>query len=95
MHRGKGELKESLERMKAIQENIALLLVQMNHGKVGPNNNGNNQASGSQGGTRHHTYIDHHLHTEGQNLFGGALSRRPTRSRATTRPYMPTFLEAQ
>jgi hypothetical protein len=81
--------------MTVSQEKIALLLMQMNHGKDGPNNNGNKEASGSQGGTRHHTETDHQLHTEGHSLFGGAPSRGPTNNRATPRPYMPTFLEAQ
>jgi len=53
MHRGHGELKEALERMTRSQEKIALLLMQMNHGRYGPNNNGNKEASGSQGETRH------------------------------------------
>jgi hypothetical protein len=93
MRRGQGELKEALERMTVSQEKIALLLMQMNHGRDGPNNNGNMEASGSQGGTRHHTETDHQLHTEGHSLFGGGPSRGPTNNRATPRPYMPTFLE--
>jgi hypothetical protein len=64
MRRGHGELKEALERMTVNQEKIVLLLMQRNHGKDGPNNNGNKEASGSQGGARHHTETDHQLHTE-------------------------------
>jgi hypothetical protein len=92
MNRGHGELKEDLERMKFNQENISLLLMYMNHGKDGPNNSGNKEASGSQRGTRNHTENDHHLHTKGHNVFVGAPSRGPTSSRATPIPYIPTFL---
>jgi hypothetical protein len=65
--------------------------MQMNHGGDGPNNNVNREASGSQGGPRHHHEQDPHYHTEGQS-FGGGPSRVPTHSRATCRPYMSCFL---
>jgi hypothetical protein len=77
MRRGQIEMRETLERLNASQEKIALLLMQMNHGGDGPNNNVNREANGSQGGTRHHHEQDPHYHTEGQS-FGGGPSRVPT-----------------
>jgi hypothetical protein len=35
------------------------------------------------------------LTTIQREIFGGGLSRVPTHSRATPRPYMPTFLDDQ
>jgi hypothetical protein len=79
--------------MTAIHEKIALLLMQMNHGKDGPNNNGNMEANGSQGGTRHHTETDHHLHTEGHSLFGGSPSRRKPTTKLHLDPICPLSLK--
>jgi hypothetical protein len=46
MHKGQVEMRETMERLTTNQEKIALLM-QMNHGGDGPNNNVNKEASGS------------------------------------------------
>jgi hypothetical protein len=83
MHRGQVEMRETLERLNASQEKIVLLLMQMNHGGDGPNNNVNREASGSHGGTRHHHEQDPHYHTEGQSFGGG-----PSRGQHTVEPLL-------
>jgi hypothetical protein len=92
MRRGQTEMRETLEKLNAIQDKIVQLLMQMTHGGDGPNIHTNREASGSHGGTRHHHEKDPHYRTEGQS-FGGGTPRGPTHSRATPRPYMPTFLD--
>jgi hypothetical protein len=60
----------------------------------GPEIYANKEASGSHGGTRPHQEQNFHYHTEGQS-FGGGASKGLTHSRATPRPYLPTFLDSQ
>jgi hypothetical protein len=64
----------------------------MTHGGKGQEIYANKEASGSHGGSRPHQEQNFHYHTEGQS-FGGA-SKGPTHSRATPRPYLPTFLDS-
>jgi hypothetical protein len=47
MRRGHVDMRETLERLNVSREKIALLLMQMNHGGDGPNNNVNGEANGS------------------------------------------------
>jgi hypothetical protein len=94
MRRGQIEMRETLERINFNQENIVKLLLQMTHGGKGPEIYANKEASGSHGETRPYQEQNFHYHTEGQS-FGGGASKGLTHSRATPRPYLPTFLDSQ
>jgi len=66
----------------------------MTHGGKCPKIYANKEASGSHGETIPHKEQNFHYHTEGQS-FGGGAYKGITHSRATPRPYLPTFLDSQ
>jgi hypothetical protein len=65
MRRGQFEMRETLERINANQENIAQLLLHITHAGNGPEIYANKEASGSHGGTRPHQEQRFHYQTEG------------------------------
>jgi hypothetical protein len=66
----------------------------MTHAGKGPKIYANREASGFHGGTRAHQEHSSNYHTKGQS-YGGGAPQGPTNSRATPRPYQPTFLDNQ
>jgi len=94
MHRGQSEMRETLEKVNSNEEKIVKPLLQMTHVGKGPKIYANKEASGSHGGTRPHQQHSPHYHTKGR-VYGGGPPQGPTHSRATPRPYLPTFLDNQ
>jgi len=93
-HRSQTELKEALEKVTANQDMISQVLLNLTHGGKGPEKYANRDASGSHGGYRHQQEHIPHYHTEGQS-HGGGVPQGQTHSRATHRPYLPSFLDEQ
>jgi hypothetical protein len=92
MRRGQVEMRDTLEKINAIQMNIVQFLLQITHAGKGPEIYAKREGSGSHGGTRPHQENSPHYHTEGQSYVCGA-PQGTTHSRATPRPYLPTFLD--
>jgi hypothetical protein len=93
MCKGEFEMRETLERVNSIQENIAQVLLQMTHVGKGQKIYVNKEANGSHGETRPYQEQIFHYHAEG-NIFGRD-SKGLTHIRTTPRPYIPTFLDNQ
>jgi hypothetical protein len=97
-HKGQTEITETLkkvdENLRNIDENqtrIVELLLQMTHKGKGPEAYDNKETGGSHGGNRYHSkHIPYH-HSEGSH--GGATPHGQIGSRATPRPYLPTFTD--
>jgi hypothetical protein len=67
------------------------MLMAMNHKGKGPESYANKETSGSHGGNRYQQeHIPYH-HSEGSH--GGGAPQGQTGSRATPRPYLPTFTD--
>jgi hypothetical protein len=89
--RGQAEISETLRKVDENQTRIAEMLMAMNHKGKGPKSYANKETSGSHGGNRYQQeHIPYH-YSEGSH--GGGAPQGQTGSRATPRPYLPTFTD--
>jgi hypothetical protein len=96
--RGQTEITETLkkvdENLRKVDENqsrIAQLLLQMTHKGKGLETYENRETSGSHGGNRYNP--EHVPYHQSEGSHGGSTPHGQIGSRATPRPYLPSFTD--
>lgn len=87
--KGQDRMISLLEEQAKTQRIVCQYLMEQKHGKVAPTFGGNNGDSGSQGENGNQEESIHMGHT------GNIPSQSQVASRATPRPYFPTFRTSQ
>ena len=89
--RGQAEISETLRKLDENQTRIATMLMEMSHKGKGLEAYDNRETSGSHGGNRYH--LEHISYHQSEGSHGGGAPHGKTCSRATPRPYLPTFTD--